>query len=301
MTRHTKSQPLVYIIVPTFNQKELVLRFVESLRRQTYPNFQLVIVDDASKDGTQEALTAYPEVVVLKGSGDLWWSGATNKGVRYAQKKKADFILTINHDVTLEKNYLTTLVVCAIEHPDSLIGSLVIDRTDRDDVWFAGGTYNSWRGLNEHVTGNKASFIEPRQSTWLTGMGVLVPTHVFNVVGYYDDKHFPLYFGDADFSERARRAGFTLWVDPKSRVYGDIHENWVGRNLKRPKIRFIYDLFTLINSPFQWKTRRLYYQRYWPGNYRRALFHFYTIGSATVYRAYCIGLIKRLLGRGERT
>lgn len=301
MTGTSTLTPSVYIIVPTFNQKELVLRFVESLRRQTYANYQLVIVDDDSKDGTQDALLAYKDVVVLKGDGDLWWSGATNKGVHYAKRNKADYILTINHDVTLNKTYIASLVACALEHPDSLIGSMVIDRRDRSEVWFAGGTYNAWKGLNEHVTGKKSTFTEPRQSTWLTGMGVLVPIGAFARVGYYDDKNFPLYFGDADFSERARRAGYELWVDPKSQVVGDIHENWVGRNLKRPKVRFIFDLFTLINSPFQWKTRRLFYQKYWPGNYRLALLKFYTIGSATVYRAYIIGLVKRLLGRGERT
>lgn len=293
--------PLVYIVVPTFNQKDLVLRFVESLHEQRYPNFQLVIIDDNSQDGTQAALADKPEVVVLPGDGNLWWSGATNLGVRYAQKHKADFVLTINHDVTLKDDYITTLVDCAEAYPEALIGSMVLDRQNKSEVWFCGGTYNKLTGLNEHVTGGASEFKTPQRSTWLTGMGVLIPIAAFDKVGYYDEKNFPLYFGDADFSERARRSGYDLWVNSSSRVYADIHENWVGRNLKHPKVRFIYDLFTLINSPFQWRTRRLFYKLYWPGNYRLALLSFYTFGSASVYKAYIIGLLKRIIQPGKKS
>lgn len=292
-----KTNPKVAIVVPVFNQIDLIIRFVESLREQDYPNFTLIVVDDASSDGTYEVLTKeYPEVTTIKGSGNLWWSGGTNKGIKRAIKAGADYILTINHDVTIGKDYVSSLVMFANEHPHALVGSMVVNRQKPDTVWFFGAAYSMRTGENSHVLGRVGDFKKPRKSTWLTGMGVLVPITAFSDIGFYDEKNFPLYFGDADFSERARRAGYDLWVNPRSIVYGDINENWIGRNVRRPKLRFIYDFFTLINSPFQWKTRRLYYKKYWPGNYRLALFKVYTIGSAGIYIAYLKGLVRGALG-----
>jgi GT2 family glycosyltransferase len=288
--------PSIYIVTPVFNKRELALRFVKSIKKQNYPNFKLTIVDDGSTDGTGEALKKmHPEVTVLQGDGNLWWSGGTNVGVRYAIKHQADYILTINHDVTLKPDYLSSLIECANSKPNSLIGSMIVRRDDHESVWFFGGDYSKSSGLNNHILGQASDFTEPTSSVWLTGMGVLVPSEVFRKVGFYDEKNFPLYFGDADFSERARRAGFGLWVNPKSIVYADTDDNWVGRNVKRPRVRFIYDLFTLINSPFQWRTRHLFYKKYWPGNYRLALVKFYTISSASIYFAYVVGLVRRVI------
>lgn len=290
-------RPLVAIVVPVFNKKDSLLRFMDSIARQDYKNHVLVVVDDASTDGTVKAIKARRDkTVVLEGNGNLWWSGGTNLGAKYALKNKADYVLTINHDVILDKNYISSLVDFAHKHPQALIGSMVVNRQKKTEVWFFGAGYNKRTGLNEHVTGHVKDFTEPAQSTWLTGMGVLIPVGVFKKIGFYDDKNYPLYFGDADFSERARRAGFELWINPKSRVYGDIHDNWIGKNVRRPKVRFIYDMFVSIHSPFQWKTRRSYYKLYWPGNYTFGLAAFYIVGSASVYYAYVIGLAKKILG-----
>jgi len=294
-----KKSPSIYIVTPIFNSKAVTLRFVKSLKKQSYKNFKLIVVDDGS-DGTLDVLKAdYPEVDVLKGTGDLWWSGGTNLGVKRALKHKADYILTINHDVTLKPNYLSSLVACASLHPKALIGSMVVNREQPEFVWFFGGGYSLRQGLNQHTTGHIGDFTAPVKSTWLTGMGVLIPAETFRKIGFFDEKNFPLYFGDADFSERARRAGYELWVDPRSVVYGDIYDNWVGRNVRYPKLIFLYDLFTIQNSPFQWKSRRLFYKKYWPGNYRLALLIFYTVGSASVYYGYIVGLINRIIRPGR--
>jgi len=71
--------PRVAVVVPVYNKIELTIRFLESFQQITYPNYSMIIVDDGSRDGTAEILRArFPEVIVLKGDGNLWWSGATN-------------------------------------------------------------------------------------------------------------------------------------------------------------------------------------------------------------------------------
>ena len=73
---------MIYIVIPVFNRREETLRCLDSLVTQTYTNFIVIVVDDGSTDGVGDAVQAgYPDTIVLKGDGNLWWAGATNLGV----------------------------------------------------------------------------------------------------------------------------------------------------------------------------------------------------------------------------
>src|SRR5437588_7973739 len=89
--------PRVAVVVPVYNKIALTVRFLKSFRKVRYPNYTIVVIDDGSQDGTSEVLKQrFPQVVVLPGDGNLWWSGATNVGVEYALGHDYDFVLTIN-------------------------------------------------------------------------------------------------------------------------------------------------------------------------------------------------------------
>ena len=96
--------PNICVVVPVRNRIELTKRFLEAFFKSTYKCFTMVIVDDASTDSTVEYITKkYPEVVLLHGDGNLWWTGATNMGVKYAIENNYDYVLTINNDSVVEK------------------------------------------------------------------------------------------------------------------------------------------------------------------------------------------------------
>src|SRR5262245_43379861 len=91
--------PSVAVVVPVHGRLPLTLRFIDSFRRVHYPHYRIVIVDDGSPDGTATTLAReHPDVVVLRGNGNLWWAGATNRGVRYALGQGFDYVLTVNND-----------------------------------------------------------------------------------------------------------------------------------------------------------------------------------------------------------
>ena len=92
----------IAIIIPVFNRKNTTLNCLYQLQNITRKGFaiDIIVIDDGSTDGTSDALRQnYPDTILLKGGGNLWWSGGVNKGFEYALKEKYEFVYTINDDV----------------------------------------------------------------------------------------------------------------------------------------------------------------------------------------------------------
>ena len=109
----TETLPTVSVIIPAHNRVKYIDETVRSVLDQSYSAYELIVVDDGSSDGTSEYLrNEHPEFTVLAGDGNLWWTGATNLGVRYALQyaRKDDRILTLNNDTVLPRTYLETMI-----------------------------------------------------------------------------------------------------------------------------------------------------------------------------------------------
>jgi len=200
-------------------------RFIQNIR------FSVVVIDDGSVDGTPEYVKkCYPKVHLLSGDGSLWWSGGVNKGAAYAlDKLDADYLLLWNNDIEAGENYfeeLASLVQTSNGHV--VWGSLVRELQNPERIWSMGGYFNRKTGACYMLGLDKPlkTFPEtPQQADWLTGMGTLVPAQVVKAIGYWDAEHFPQYYGDSDFTCRARKAGFQLLVHPKLTIYNDLESS----------------------------------------------------------------------------
>jgi GT2 family glycosyltransferase len=290
-------QPKVFVVTPVFNQKDHTDTFLNSFKQQAYHNFEVIIIDDGSTDGTSEMIAEkYPETIVIKGNGSLWWSGGTNLGVVYAENHDGDYVLTINNDLEIADDYLQILIDLATKNPKTLIGSLVVYENDPKKVWYAGAYHNKERGEMQHITGVIMDFTEPTHTTeWLAGMGVLVPIEAYAAAGLYDEKYFPQYFGDCEFSIRAKQKGFKLLVSTKAVVTSDVESSWVYRQIQKPKLRMFYDLFFSIRSPYQIGTRWNYYRMYWGKTWWWSLIKLYGWTMRGVYYRFTVAFIKSLV------
>ncbi len=214
---------MLYIVTPVFNRKAFTQAYLEALSRQSIRDFKVIIVDDGSTDATAEMITQeFPDVILLKEKGDLWWAEATNIGVRYAMTHGADYIMTLNDDTLPEPDYIEKMLYWSKKHPDALLGALALDQ--ETDAIIYGGEIRDWkRGLFLPIIDTLPLKEQHglHEVNLFPGRGLLIPVGVFKEIGLYDSRNFPQTVADLDLTYRAVSSGFKIFCnfDAKIKTY----------------------------------------------------------------------------------
>lgn len=276
MPQPKNKQPKITIVTPIHNGLAHTLPYLESVKTADYDNLDVIIIDDGSTDGSEAAiLKDFPDTIILKGDGNLWWTGSTNLGVQEALKRGTDYVFTINNDVTLHKDLFKNLIKVTQDEPKSLVGCKIYYMNDHDRVWYFGGRLDDSVADVKIQNGHDKDFTKRQEVGALTGMGVLIPAEVFDTVGLYDFENFPHYLADSDFSLRAAKADYKLIVDPDCKIYSDVGSSWLRKALKRPTPTFFWTLFFKDRSPHSIKIHYRFNKRYWPKQKYRMLLRYY--------------------------
>lgn len=215
--------PLVYIIVVNWNGRDVTLECLASLQGVTYPNLRVVVVDNASTDGSTAAVRArYPDTIVLEQPTNLRFAGGNNAGMRHALEHGAELLCLLNNDTTVHPEFLTHLVGRLQSAPDiGMVAPKIYYENEPDLIWFAGGTMSMWTGTMRHIgirERDRGQFDEPREIDYATGCCMLVRREVVERVGMLDESFF-MYTEDADWCMRIRRAGYRIVYEPEARVW----------------------------------------------------------------------------------
>ena len=234
---------MIFIVIPVYNRINFTKKCLNSIKQQTYQNYRVVVIDDGSTDGTAALLAEeFPEVHVIQGNGKLWWTAATNLGVLYALEKQADYILTLNNDTIVPDDFLDKMMDWAVKTPNSLLGAFAWDADTQQPVY--GGEIINWKWANSKQLLDilpKDQWQGLHEVTHFPGRGLLIPAEVFHRIGLFDQKHFPHYAADYDFTHRAIRAGFKVYCnyDAKLLIYPDASGN--AENRKKKSLRNYYN------------------------------------------------------------
>ena len=209
--------------------------------------FSIVVVDDGSTDGSSEWLAEhYPSVDVLKGNGNLWWTGAVNKGAQYAiEQLKADYVILWNDDTLCDPPYFIELIRLLDQssmYRNSVLASKIY-WLDEPNTLFNYGCYYSSKtgrkkliGVNEKDSSQFSSIIP---IDWSGGMGTIIPAKILTEVGYFDATYFPQYHGDLDFFMRAGKRGYCSYAVPTLKIYNDRDSTGVSKAKSFAELRKI--------------------------------------------------------------
>lgn len=184
---------------------------------------RVLVVDNGSTDGSVEALRReFPDVALLALPDNRRFAGGNNAGLRQVLAEGADAVMLLNNDTEADPQLLERLILALEQDPEAgAAAPLIFFARPLDLIWYAGGRCNvalghsSHRGLRERYTGQYRSI---EQTGYLTGCCLIATRAAWEKVGLLDESYF-IYAEDADWSLRARDAGYHLLFVPTARLW----------------------------------------------------------------------------------
>lgn len=215
--------PSVYIIVLHWKAYSATRACLVSLQDVTYPNNHVVVVDNASHDGSVEQLLAeFPGVLFLFNDDNFGFSRGCNTGLREAYRLGADYVMLLNNDMQVEPGFLQHAVAVA-QHGravGAVTGKIMISESP-NIFWQAGGDIDPWRirGLPRGKGDeDRGQYDEVCGTGWASGAMSIFPRSTLEKVGFLPEEYF---FGEEewDYSTAIRRAGLKILYVPEFKAY----------------------------------------------------------------------------------
>jgi GT2 family glycosyltransferase len=221
----TSGHPLIYIIIVNWNGWRDTINCIESLMAVDYPNFVTLVIDNAStNDSVEQIRSAFPDLLLLEMEKNLGFTGGNNTGINYALDNDADYVLLLNNDVIVDPDFLSAMA--EVMENEATIGALnpkiyYLNHPEEDTFWAAGGKTNLWLAVNNNRGQDqidRGQFEKPAEIDFGTGCCLMISREALDRTGLLDDAYF-VYFEDADWSYRLRRAGLTVNYTPDAKIW----------------------------------------------------------------------------------
>ncbi len=209
--------PLVSIVSVNYNTDVVTGEMLWSLQQITYPNVEIIIVDNASSVNASYLANDFPGITYIQNPKNEGFAGGNNRGIEIA---KGEIILLLNNDTEVEPSFIEPIVKLFLS--DSTIGIVspkIRYYQSKNTIQYAGGTaINPFTARGKFIgTGEEdaAQYDKPHQTHLAHGAAMAIHRKVFDKIGLLPEMYF-LYYEELDFSEHAQRAGFTIWYQPAS-------------------------------------------------------------------------------------
>lgn len=220
----------IAVIVLNWNGRDDTLQCLDSLAAVDYDNFEVLVVDNGSSDGSVAAIRAeFPHVAVIETGENLGYAGGNNVGIRVALARDAELMLLLNNDTVVDPRFLSELAAAAGDAPTAgVFGAKIFHYAEQERVWYAGARWDSnklgFQILKEDPDGDNSVF----DTAYACGCALMVRRAVIDRIGYLEPKFF-LTYEETDFCYRARRNGFRVVYVPRAVVWHKISASFGGQ------------------------------------------------------------------------
>jgi GT2 family glycosyltransferase len=240
------ASPLVSVITVSHNRIQKLKRLIRSLESTSYPNIEIIVVDDGSTDGTEHFVTTeFPRVQLIRNSTPRLLSYSRNRGMLIA---KGDYLLIIDDDNVVARDAIRMMVSTMQRYPHiGMLGGLTFYLAHPHLIWCAGVRRNMVTMTSLYVGYNQ----ENKQQ-----FGSLARRHDFpnafmlrketvEDVGLFDERFFPSHLAEADYGQRLRNHGWGVVLQPGAYFYHDIIKSKpvlsFQRYLNRPYVAYEWE------------------------------------------------------------
>jgi GT2 family glycosyltransferase len=264
-----KEKPLIYVVVLVFNGKKWLDNCLGSVLSSNYSNLHLLIMDNHSGDGSADYVEQnFPKADLIRCPKNYGTAEGNNIGIRYALKKKAEYVLLLNQDTILEQECITELVKLA--ENNSSLGMLIPIQYDYENKNLLSPTLKKLLE-SDKVRPKKKDYVEMEE---IIGAGMLLSRDFMEKVGLFDPLYF-MYYEENDLVRRGYFHGFKTALALKSKIYhwdhliqqddtkrGRLFErNQLIMALKEPRHLLLHNLLSYYINLFRKETRSRGFRR----------------------------------------
>lgn len=221
------------VVVLNFKLKQDTLKCIASVKKSTYKNIQIIVVDNNSGDNLHEEIAKDLTLSFIQTGDNLGYTGGNNVGIRYALKENCDFVFVLNPDTTINKDTIKNLFDAAKKQSASIIGPKILF-DDKKTIWYAGAIIDKANVLGVHIgldEKDNGQYDKGSETGFVTGAAILISKDVFEKIGLFEERYF-LYMEDVDFCLKAKMSGFKIIYEPKALVF---HKNAQATGLGTPR------------------------------------------------------------------
>ena len=223
--------PRIVVIVLNWNGKADTLQCLESLANLSYSNFETLVVDNGSQDGSVPAIRErFPGTKLIETGKNLGYAEGNNVGIVAALESGCDFVLLLNNDTVVDPILLTEFVKAAEERSDAGVFGAKIYRYTERDIWYAGARWHP-EFLRFEVVVDELEYGDAMgrlvETDYACGCALFVRRSVLENIGLLEPSFF-LTYEEVDFCFRARRAGFAVLYVPRAIVWHKVSVSFGG-------------------------------------------------------------------------
>ena len=279
----------IYVVITDFDGWDQTQICLRDLQRSSYKNLKVIVVDHGLTDETARGLKDFPSCTRIAAESTLWWTGATNIGIRSALEQGAQYIMLLNNDCYVAADTVARLIDLFDETTLQVIAPLQIS-AHTGEVLAGRITTCFTLGFPTVALPGKTSLLGDLSGLVATnliigGRGVVVPRAVFSAVGLFDEANLPHYGADHDFYLRCRQAGIPMAIAPAATVAMDETRTTVSRNLGSMTLGEFFRSFKDPRSHRNLSVLRTLFSRYYP------IKGLYLVGVALNVLRYCLSYL----------
>lgn len=242
----------IAIVILNYNGTSDTLDCLRSVSQIDYPNFEIIVVDNGSKDSPLEQIkSVFSEIILIQNENNLGFAEGCNVGIKKALERNCDYVLLLNNDTKVDRKVLSAFAQGALLKPKGgIFGGMILKYHDPDIIDHIGGRWDRKKGdfvsfgSSKHISSVEHN--EMKKVDYVCGCFMLIKKEVFEKIGFLE-KDFFLIWEEADFCFRAKRQGFEIWTVPEALLWHKISASFTGG--------------TVHSDYFWWRNRLLWIKR----------------------------------------